>query len=125
ARFRGLDGLTMFAPIFDVAGLELVDLPGADSVVFLVPSHCCVEIAHDDSDLHRLGKNRFMHLGTLNAAGAGRQDSFYCFSSIAVLVLGSRAVSGEDSSSGASPWAMRYSSRSMAALAASLWPAAL
>jgi hypothetical protein len=51
---RGLSRQAVFAPILDVAGLELVDLPGADPIVLDVPSYRRVEVAHDDTDLHRL-----------------------------------------------------------------------
>jgi hypothetical protein len=41
---RGLDRRAIFVPIFDVPGLELVDLPRADPVVVDVPSHRRVDV---------------------------------------------------------------------------------
>jgi len=63
---RGLNGLAMFKPLFDVFTLELMDLPRPDPVVINVSSHRRIEVAHHDPDLHRLGKNWFVHFHTLN-----------------------------------------------------------
>jgi hypothetical protein len=56
-----LNRLTVLAEILRFAGVELVDLPRADTVVADVPPHRRLEIAHDDPGLQRLVEDRLTH----------------------------------------------------------------
>jgi len=58
---RALDGLAVLAEILCVLWVELSDLSRPDPAIVDVPSNRCVEVAHHDSDLHLLSKNRLVH----------------------------------------------------------------
>ena len=51
----------VFAQILRVARIKLVDLSGTDSILVDVFLYRRVQVAHDDSDPHRLGENRPAH----------------------------------------------------------------
>jgi hypothetical protein len=58
---RGLNRLAKLKPLFDVFTFELMNLPRTDPVVINISLHRRIEVAHHDPDLHRLGKNWFVH----------------------------------------------------------------
>ena len=51
----------MFAQIPDIVRIKFIDLPRTDSVIVDVFLHRCIQIAHHDTDLHRLGKDGVEH----------------------------------------------------------------